>query len=125
MMLLPAALTLERLHLRNIVWAMIFFEGIPMNIQNPLPLGMAMKAAKEEDCVVPVSGDNKSDRASQTLIWRPTSSVAHANLTIRINFNISRPFSASDILAIYLHAFLQSLHPFEKNCVQGLAQDFH
>jgi hypothetical protein len=25
----------------------------------------------------------------------------------------------------YLHAFLQSLHPFEKNYVQGLSRDFH
>jgi hypothetical protein len=35
-----------------------------------------------------------------------------------------RSLSASDILTIYLHAFLQSLHPFEKNCVQGLPRDF-
>jgi hypothetical protein len=54
----------------------------------------------------------------------PTSSVAQANLTIRINFNILRSFSSSDILTIYLHAFLQSLHPFEKNCVQGLPKNF-
>jgi hypothetical protein len=44
----------------------------------------------------------------------PTPSVAQANLTIKINFNILRSFSSSDILTIYLHAFLQSLHPFEK-----------
>jgi hypothetical protein len=54
----------------------------------------------------------------------PTSSVAQANLMIKINFNILRSFSSSDILTIYLHAFLQSFHPFEKNCVQGLPQDF-
>jgi hypothetical protein len=35
-----------------------------------------------------------------------------------------RSFSSSDRLIIYLHAFLQSLHPFEKNCVQGLMRDF-
>jgi hypothetical protein len=46
------------------------------------------------------------------------------NLTIKINFNILRSFGSSDILTIYLHAFLQSLHPFEKNCVQGLPRDF-
>jgi hypothetical protein len=28
------------------------------------------------------------------------------------------------MLTIYLHAFLQLLHPFEKNCVQGLPRDF-
>jgi hypothetical protein len=57
-------------------------------------------------------------------IGYPTSSVAQANLTIKINFNILRSFSSSDILTIYLRAFLQSLHPFEKNCVQGLLRDF-
>jgi hypothetical protein len=35
-----------------------------------------------------------------------------------------RSFSLSDILTIYLHVFLQSLHSFEKNCVRGLARDF-
>jgi hypothetical protein len=40
----------------------------------------------------------------------PTSSVAQANLTIRINFNILCSFSLSDILTIYLHTFLQSLY---------------
>jgi hypothetical protein len=54
----------------------------------------------------------------------PTSSVAQANLTIKINFNILRSFSSSDIFTIYLHAFLQSLHPFEKSCVQGFPRDF-
>jgi hypothetical protein len=54
----------------------------------------------------------------------PTSSVAQANLTIEINFNRLHSFSSSDILTIYLHAFLQSLQPFEKNCVQGLPRDF-
>jgi hypothetical protein len=54
----------------------------------------------------------------------PTSSVAQANLTIKTNFNILRSFSPSDILTIYLHAFLQSRHPFEKNCVQDLPRDF-
>jgi hypothetical protein len=54
----------------------------------------------------------------------PTPSVAQANLTIKINFNILRSFSSTTILIIYLHAVLQSLHPFEKNCVQGLPQDF-
>jgi hypothetical protein len=53
----------------------------------------------------------------------PTSSVAQENLTIKINFNILRSFSSSDILTINLHAFLQSLHPFGKNCVQGLPRD--
>jgi hypothetical protein len=57
-------------------------------------------------------------------IGRPTSSVAQANLTIKINFNILPSFSSSDILTFYLHAFLQSLHPFEKNCAQGLPCDF-
>jgi hypothetical protein len=52
------------------------------------------------------------------------SSVARANVTIKINFNILRSFSSSDILTIYLHAFLQSLHPFEKNCIQALLRDF-
>jgi hypothetical protein len=47
-------------------------------------------------------------------IGRPTSSVAQANLTIKINFDILRSFSSSNILTIYLQAFLQSLHPFEK-----------
>jgi hypothetical protein len=28
------------------------------------------------------------------------------------------------VLTISLHAFLQSLHPFDKNCVQGLSRDF-
>jgi hypothetical protein len=54
----------------------------------------------------------------------PTLDVAKANLTIKINFNILRPFSSSDTLTIYLHAFLQSLNPFEKNCGQGLPRDF-
>jgi hypothetical protein len=54
----------------------------------------------------------------------PMSSVAQANLTIKINFSILRSFSSSDILIIYLHAFLQSLHPFETNCIQGLLRDF-
>jgi hypothetical protein len=52
------------------------------------------------------------------------SSVAQANLTIKINFNIFRSFSSSHILTICLHAFLQSLYPFEKNCVPGLPRDF-
>jgi hypothetical protein len=43
---------------------------------------------------------------------------------IKINFNILRSLSSSDILTIYLHAFLQGLHPFEKNCVQGFPRDF-
>jgi hypothetical protein len=34
-----------------------------------------------------------------------------------------RSFSSSDIFIIYLHAFLQSFHPFEKNCIQGLSRD--
>jgi hypothetical protein len=50
--------------------------------------------------------------------------VAQVNLTIKINFNILRSFGSSDILTIYLHAFLQSLYLFEKNCVQGLPRDF-
>jgi hypothetical protein len=54
----------------------------------------------------------------------PTSSVAQANLTIKINFNLLRSFSSSDIFTIYLHAFLQSLYLFEKNCVQSLPRDF-
>jgi hypothetical protein len=54
----------------------------------------------------------------------PTSSVAQANLTIKINFNILPSFNSSDILTIYLHAFLQSLHPFEKNYPQSLPRDF-
>jgi hypothetical protein len=52
------------------------------------------------------------------------SSVAQANLTIKVDFNILRSFGSSDMLTIYLHAFLQSHHPFEKNCVQGLPQEF-
>jgi hypothetical protein len=28
------------------------------------------------------------------------------------------------MLTIYLHTFLQSLHPFEKNGIQGLPRDF-
>jgi hypothetical protein len=43
---------------------------------------------------------------------------------IKINSNILRSFSSSDILTIYLHAFLQLLYPFEKNCVQALPLDF-
>jgi hypothetical protein len=54
----------------------------------------------------------------------PTSSVAQANLTIKTNFNILRSLSSSEKLTIYLHAFLQSFHPFEKNCGQGLPRDF-
>jgi hypothetical protein len=54
----------------------------------------------------------------------PTSSVAQANFMIKTIFNILRSFSSSDILTIYLHAFLQSLHPFKKTCVQGLPRDF-
>jgi hypothetical protein len=54
----------------------------------------------------------------------PTSSVTQANLTVKINFNILHSFNSPDILTIYLQAFLQSPHPFEKNCVQGLPQDF-
>jgi hypothetical protein len=42
----------------------------------------------------------------------------------KINFNILRSFSSSDIFTIYLHEFLRSLHPFEKNCVQDLSRDF-
>jgi hypothetical protein len=52
------------------------------------------------------------------------SSVAQANLTIKINFNILHSFSSSDVLTIYLHTFLQSFHLFEKNCVQDLPRDF-
>jgi hypothetical protein len=52
------------------------------------------------------------------------SSVAQVNLTIKINFNVLHSLSSSDILTIYLHAFLQSFHPFEKNCVQDLPRDF-
>jgi hypothetical protein len=37
-----------------------------------------------------------------------------------VTFDVGHP-----IPTIQLHAFLQSLHPFEKNCVQGLLQDFH
>jgi hypothetical protein len=43
---------------------------------------------------------------------------------IKISFNILRSFISSNILTIHLHAFLQWLHPFEKNCVQGLLRDF-
>jgi hypothetical protein len=57
-------------------------------------------------------------------IGRPTLSVAQANLTIKINFNVLHSFSSFNILTIYVHAFLQSLHLFEKNCVQGLPRDF-
>jgi hypothetical protein len=42
----------------------------------------------------------------------PTSSVAQANFTIKINFNILRSFSSSDILIIYLRAFLQLFHEY-------------
>jgi hypothetical protein len=28
------------------------------------------------------------------------------------------------MLTTYLHAFLRSLHPLEKSCVQGIPQDF-
>jgi hypothetical protein len=41
----------------------------------------------------------------------PTSNVAQANLTMKINFKRLRSLSSSDILTIYLHAFLQcSVH---------------
>jgi hypothetical protein len=40
------------------------------------------------------------------------------NLTIKINFNILRSLSSSDIFTIYLHAFLQYLHPFEKTALK-------
>jgi TPR repeat protein len=49
--------------------------------------------------------------ADAQYIGRPTSSVAQANLTIKINLNILRSFSSSNMFTIYLHAFLQSLHP--------------
>jgi hypothetical protein len=61
---------------------------------------------------------------SHPYIGCSTSSVAQANLTITINFDILRSFSSSDILTIYLHAFAQSLHLLEKNCVEGLPRDF-
>jgi hypothetical protein len=51
--------------------------------------------------------------------------IAQANLTIKINFNILRSLSSSNLLTIYLCAFLQSLHPFERNGVQGLPWNFH
>jgi hypothetical protein len=63
-------------------------------------------------------------RCTGGYIGCPTSGVAQASLTIEINFNILRSLSSSDILTIYRHAFLQSLHLFEKNCVQGLSRDF-
>jgi hypothetical protein len=67
----------------------------------------------------------RNDRSGPaTIIGCPTSSVAQVNLTIKINFNRLRSSSSSDILTIYLHSFLQSLHPFEKNCIQGLPCDF-
>jgi hypothetical protein len=48
---------------------------------------------------------------SSKVIGCPTSSVAQANLTIEINFNILRSFSSSNILTIYLHAFCnRSIH---------------
>jgi hypothetical protein len=50
--------------------------------------------------------------------------VAQANITIKINFNVLYSFSSSDILTVYLHTFLRSLHPLEKNCVQGIPRDF-
>jgi hypothetical protein len=59
-----------------------------------------------------------------TYMGCPTSSVAQANPTIKIKFNVLRSFSSSNVLTIYLHAFLQWLHPFEKNRVQGLPRDF-
>jgi hypothetical protein len=73
---------------------------------------------------------NKSDHVPPSVadishqIRRPTSSVAQANITIKTIFNILRSFSSSNILTIYLHALWQSLHPFGKNCVQGLPRDF-
>jgi hypothetical protein len=57
-------------------------------------------------------------------IGRSTSSVAEWNPTIKVIFNILRSFNSSDMLTIYLHACLQSLHLFEKNFVQGLPRDF-
>jgi hypothetical protein len=42
---------------------------------------------------------------------------------MKINFNLLHSFNSSDRLTIYQHAFLQSLHPFEKNWVQGLPRD--
>jgi hypothetical protein len=73
--------------------------------------------------------DQKARRTS--MYWEviasigcPTSSVAQANLTIKINFNRLLAFRSSDIITIYLQAFLQLLHPFEKNCVQDLPKDF-
>jgi hypothetical protein len=53
----------------------------------------------------------------------PTSSAAQVNLKIKINFNVVGSCSSSDILIIYFRTFLQSLHPFEKNCVQSLPLD--
>jgi hypothetical protein len=64
------------------------------------------------------------DTIAFIVIGCPTSSVAQANLTMKINFNISHSFSPSDILTIDLHAFLQSLYPFRKDCVQGILRDF-
>jgi hypothetical protein len=52
------------------------------------------------------------------------SSVAQANLRIKMNFNILRSFRSFDVLTIYMHASLQSLHSFEKTCVQGVPRDF-
>jgi hypothetical protein len=67
----------------------------------------------------------RPSRFRGTFIGCPTSSVAQANLTIKINFNILRSFSSSDMLTIYLHKVLNhSMHLFEKNCVQGLPRDF-
>jgi hypothetical protein len=55
-----------------------------------------------------ISHDYKHDLYALDIgpIGCPTSSVAQANLTIKINFNILRSFSSSDIIIIYLHAFL-------------------
>jgi hypothetical protein len=91
------------------------------------PTGLVRDLRQCLNCLYPVRAVGDANQDLDELadcIGCPTPSVAQANLTIKINFNVLSSFSSSNILTICLHVFLQSLHPFEKNCVQGLPRDF-
>jgi hypothetical protein len=76
----------------------------------------AAKAAADEpqaadSAEAPTQECLMSEATADVVIGCPTSSVAQANLTIKINFNILPSFSSSNIFTIYLHAFCNhSIH---------------
>jgi hypothetical protein len=94
-----------------IVPSSIFFPSLAATLTVTQLGGCAIEKTQRTSVTIPRHVRIVCSECFSGYIGCATLNVTHANLTIKINFNILRSFSSSDILAIYLHTFCnRSIH---------------